>query len=384
MNGGVDHRPGPRTVRLDFLGGPVVVTADDPAPVVWAQEFLEPWFDRSVPGAGARPHATEPPGVHLALDPDACARLARDGQPAGGASVPCFLLDDRILAYPRWIAPDGTPWIRDTHLDAWYGRSAAGIRILAPRDGRGARVALIRVVRELAMHHVAASGGVMLHAAGIVAGDRALLVCGPRRAGKTTLLLRLLAEPGAAYLANDRVAVVPIPGRGAGAIARGLPTIVALRPGTVALLPAIAARLGAWRPDHWQTLAEGASDPSPAGAAAPLTVPVDLSPAQLCALAGVPPAQEARIAAIVYPQSGPSVPGVRLERLERGERLLRLRGGTVGAGLRRRSARGLAIDPASRPRPRPERLAGIPAYAVHLGPDAFRPGAVDPLLELLA
>ena len=70
--------------------------------------------------------------------------------------------------------------------------------------------------------------------------------------------------------------------------------------------------------------------------------------------------------------------------LGHGERLLRLRGGTVGAGLRRRSARGLAIDPASRPRPRPERLAGIPAYAVHLGPDAFRPGAVDPLLELLA
>lgn len=383
MSTAIGHRSAPRTVTLGFLGRSVAVAADDPAPVAWLREFLEPWFDAAPADGAAVPGAPEPPTVHLALDPAACARLERDARPAAGAPVPCFLLDDRILAYPRRVTPDGETWIRDTDLDAWYRPGADAVRILAPRDGRGARIALMRVVRELAMHHVAAAGGALLHAAGIVIGGRALLVCGPRRAGKTTLLLRLLAEPDAGYLANDRVAVVAGPGRGADARARGLPTIVALRPGTVTLLPVIEARLRAWRPDHWRTLAEETAAPAIAPGTAP-TLPVDLSPAQLCALAAVRPAPVAPVAAIVFPQAGEAVRGVRLERLERDDQRGRLCAGTVGAGLPRRSARGLAIDPAPRRPARLDRLDGIPAYAVHLGPDAFRPGAVDPLLELLA
>jgi len=387
-------RVGGHAVLLDFLGGPIQATADDPAPIAWLREFLEPWFDDGAGPMGGAPDApADAPVVHLSLDPRTCARLARDGGPASGPLVPCFLLDDRILGYPRWLAADGGAWIRDSHLDTWYQPGPGGVRILAPEDGRGARVALMRVVRELTMHRLADRGAVLLHAAGAARGGRALLVCGPRRAGKTTLLLRLLAEPGMAYLANDRVAVVPgsLSGAAGGVVAtaRGLPTIVALRPGTLALLPSVETRLRADRPDHWRTLAEGRAagltDDARRGApAGPPTLPVDLSPAQLCALVGVRPAPAAMVAAVVFPVSDPTTRGVRLERLGRADALTRLRAGTVGAGLPRRSARGLAVGAPQRPRPRVDRLAGLPAFAVHLGPDAFQAGAVDPLLELLA
>ncbi|MGH3926678.1 MAG: hypothetical protein ACRDTT_28090, partial [Pseudonocardiaceae bacterium] len=63
------------------------------------------------------------------------------------------------------------------------------------------------------------AGGVIFHAAGVDVGGSAVMICGPRGAGKTTVTATLLRSTGAALLSNDRliayqgdhVVAVPLP-----------------------------------------------------------------------------------------------------------------------------------------------------------------------------
>ncbi|MGH3626312.1 MAG: hypothetical protein ACRDRL_02535 [Sciscionella sp.] len=83
----------------------------------------------------------------------------------------------------------------------------------------------IRLVREAMLRTYEDAGGVIFHAAGVDVGGAAVMICGPRGAGKTTVTATLLRLPGAALLSNDRlvayqgdhVVAVPLPaptGRG--------------------------------------------------------------------------------------------------------------------------------------------------------------------------
>ena len=77
----------------------------------------------------------------------------------------------------------------------------------------------IRLVREAMLRTYEDAGGVIFHAAGVDVGGAAVVVCGPRGAGKTTVTAALLRLPGAALLSNDRlvayqgdhVVAVPLP-----------------------------------------------------------------------------------------------------------------------------------------------------------------------------
>lgn len=83
----------------------------------------------------------------------------------------------------------------------------------------------IRLIREAMLRTYEDAGGVIFHAAGVDVDGAAVMVCGPRGAGKTTVTAALLQLPGAALLSNDRliayqgdhVVAVPLPvptGRG--------------------------------------------------------------------------------------------------------------------------------------------------------------------------
>ena len=83
----------------------------------------------------------------------------------------------------------------------------------------------IRLVREAMLRTYEDAGGVIFHAAGVDVGGAAVMVCGPRGAGKTTMTAGLLRLSGAGLLSNDRlvpyqgdhVVAVPLPvptGRG--------------------------------------------------------------------------------------------------------------------------------------------------------------------------
>ncbi|MGH3568507.1 MAG: hypothetical protein ACRDRH_21275 [Pseudonocardia sp.] len=83
----------------------------------------------------------------------------------------------------------------------------------------------IRLVREAMLRTYEDADGVIFHAAGVDVGGAAVMICGPRGAGKTTVTATLLRLPSAALLSNDRlvgyqgdhVVAVPLPvptGRG--------------------------------------------------------------------------------------------------------------------------------------------------------------------------
>ncbi|WP_083682859.1 MULTISPECIES: hypothetical protein [Actinoalloteichus] len=65
----------------------------------------------------------------------------------------------------------------------------------------------IRLVREAMLRTYEDAGGVIFHAAGVDVDGVAVMVCGPRGAGKTTVTAALLRSPGAALLSNDRLVV---------------------------------------------------------------------------------------------------------------------------------------------------------------------------------
>jgi hypothetical protein len=173
------------------------------------------------------------------------------------------------------------------------------VEILAP-DSRCPRTALMRVVRELVMGWVWRAGGLLLHAAAVALDDRVVVLAGPKRAGKTTLLLHLLQHGGAAFVANDRVVATE---RRSTVRVHGLPTIVKVWCDTLEWFPAVRERLLVSAYHHRRTLEEAARR-SPPAVATPDGY-WSLSPAQLAVLVGARPAPGGRLVAIVFPRVAP-------------------------------------------------------------------------------
>ena len=245
----------------------------------WLREFLHPAY-------AAREEAPQKRNAPRAVLEEVGALEALAVSDARRAA---FVMDSGPLRLPEARGRAGTwhvgamPGVH-LRLDA-EGLQASVVFETAARPA--ARIVLMRVVREHTHNHAIAAGDVVLHAAAVVHAGRALAVAGPKGAGKTTLLLHLLSAQGTGYLSNDRISVNP---RGT---ARAVPTIVAVRPGTQALMPGAAARLA------------GAGDflrrrDDRAGAASPVSSGGVwyLSPAQLAASVGCPMNAEAPLAAV--------------------------------------------------------------------------------------
>lgn len=345
----------------------------------WLAHFLQPWFEADV--------ATTPEArVELEIDAGAYRAARRPAQRVSGDVVGCFLLDTRVVRHPiirrelEWL------WIDDRELGVVYavdGRAA--VRIIAPADGSGTRVALMRVVRELAMLDARAAGAPVLHAAVVARGRRAIAICGPKRSGKTSLLIHALREPSFRFVANDRAVVEH---HGARATARGMPTIVALRADTIERFAHLAVLRDA--PDrHWLTPSEAAEEGGRPWRRPDLAI--DLTPARFCELAGAEPQADATLSAIIFPRVEPAAAGIGLERLTARDALDRLRGSFVGAALggpqanafawhrtrSTRAARAVELETL-------RRLSELPCLSASMGRDASAcTGLPDELLRLL-
>ncbi|MCK6461225.1 MAG: hypothetical protein L6Q95_15185, partial [Planctomycetes bacterium] len=246
-------------LRLAY-GRLVIAVEGHEAPLAWLREFL------GAPFEGAAPHAP----------PDHTLRLAyAEPPPVTGEEVEVFSLDGDFVRLPSRRGSDGALILRDDAQQVGYEIRADSTAILAPADGPALRLAMLRVVREIATAHALGLGHLHLHAAAVDARGPVVALAGPRRSGKTTLLLHALLSGGVRYVTNDRLLV----DLGADPpLARGMPAIVTLREETLARFPDFAARLAASAYSRERTLAEAARA---RGARS------NLSPAQLRALTGV-------------------------------------------------------------------------------------------------
>jgi len=271
-------------------GGLRVVVEAAPAHVAWLEEFLGPAFERA---DGAEPD------WRLSLREDAAAyRRAVDRGPAGGART-AFAFDAKDMTLTRLRSEGADEALFDPTrrlvLEVAYVPRA--VTVLAEPGNADARIALMRVVREFCVNRAQRRGGVLLHAAALAVGHRGIVISGPKGAGKTSLLFHALRAGSARYVSNDRVVVPGVPGPPS---AWGVPTIVALRRGTLDLFPAFADRAARSGYAYRLTADE-------ARAAGPRSVafgakPDSLSPAQFCRLLDVRPVACAEIAAVVVPR----------------------------------------------------------------------------------
>lgn len=113
-----------------------------------------------------------------------------------------------MVRLPRWAPAEGRWTVFDDQSRAFLMLGNPGVvEILTAGDGPAVRNGLMRVVRELAMAEERRHGGLVLHAAAVLVGERVDLIAGPKGAGKTTLLVHLLRAAGTRFVANDRVAI---------------------------------------------------------------------------------------------------------------------------------------------------------------------------------
>ena len=290
-------------IALDYLGCAVTVSgrADD---LAWLREFLTPPFALSKAAARHR--------IAYTTDAARYAALRSRTSAAPERKIACFAFDQRDVEYPAWLGENGETVVFDDEFRSFYiVKGASGpIEVVAHRDDHWPRVALMRVVREIATAHAEANGALGVHGAAVAIGDGAAVFAGPKRSGKTSLLFHTLLHPRAKLVANDRLMVHR---NGVDWKTTGMPTVISVRKGTRALFPeAFAAAvddptlasLSLRERQSYTGVGAGRED----GA-------LVLNPGQLCALAGVERTGAAAFKALVLPHVVPEHSGMSLTRL---------------------------------------------------------------------
>jgi hypothetical protein len=285
-----------RTWRCGTIA--LAVDSDDGDALQWIAEALEPWF----------PSTTEEPHWRIRITSTAQAFASCVSRYGGeGVRRPCFAFDQRVLSLPTWSSKDRVV-IADAERSCFLTVGPGELEVLGdPRTRRW------RMTSLWALHEIVAtrlrSTHLELHAASVEAGGRALLLSGHKEAGKTTLSLHLLRSGFFRAIGNDRAFV----GRaGAAFEVVGMPTVVRIRPPTVALFPELQRGLPPVERPYLHTIGELAT-------AADVSRPDDqdlmLSAAQILRQLGVGAVGAAPLGAVVFPEVRAGADGWALERL---------------------------------------------------------------------
>ncbi len=299
-------RPAPaegETLTVDLAGGaPITIRSELPGVLAWLEEILAPGFS-----------VQEEEGTALRVE--IAAEIVRDGGWPPATSLPCFALDNEVLRLPG-RAVGSSFVLEDEHWGTRYEVAPGSVRISPSRPDARVRLSALRVVREMATVDALAVGGrIQLHAACLAWEGRCLVLAGPKRAGKTTLLARLAASTGAAIVTNDRLILRDTPH---GWQVTGVPTIVSVRPGTMRRLPDLFRTVPAMPRPVDLTLQEAISAAARVGV---VTEPsqLSLSPAQLAHEVGSRLSQGGPLACLAVIGVDAGVGDFHLRRLSRAE-----------------------------------------------------------------
>src|SRR5215472_2338854 len=181
--------------RRALAFGPITfaLAADDAAVVDWLTEYLGPWF--------APTRAAGEVQITVSSARQAFAELARR-RPLDAPLRPCFAHDQQVIALPAWRTTEGIV-AADLRRSCFVIFSRLRIGIIGDPTTRRWRFTLQSVLHEVAAARMRRTE-LDLHAAAVEAGGKAIVIVGPKRAGKTTLAFHLMRSARCRWIANDR------------------------------------------------------------------------------------------------------------------------------------------------------------------------------------
>lgn len=317
-----------------YNGLTVRVVGDDPAHLIWLEEFLTPSFT-SVQDLEA--DCT----VALVADDRSYDEMLQRGTHADGRQVDCFVLDSGLVRLPFWTSPTDERVIFDQRFKVFYciNSDSSQVRILAGSRNLDARFALMRVVREFAMSSSQTRDGLVIHGAAFAVEDNGIIIAGPKRAGKTTFLIHCLQAAEARFISNDRVVVSLASSE---PVLRGMPTIVTVRDQTLDLFPSLQQPLLESRYDYRVALREEERDGAPA-VRLRCGRPFDISPAHFCALLRVRMSGQSRVRVLLFPRITEEDDGIQLRKLSPQTAYERLSASLFGAGSSQKTSQVFAL-----------------------------------------
>ena len=177
---------------FSYNGLTVRVSSTDSSHLTWLEEFLSPHFEVGDDFAYDCK-------VALTADSIRYENVLRKGAKPDGLQIGCFALDSNVVRLPLWVSSSDEQIIFDEKCGVFYVISGnrPDFSILTYNDNKRARTPLMRVVREFAMNHSHRTGCLVIHGSAFVVGGRGVVIAGPKRAGRTTLLIPVLRQAGA-------------------------------------------------------------------------------------------------------------------------------------------------------------------------------------------
>ncbi len=278
--------------------------------VDWVADFLFPVFVRSGRGAD----------ISVRLHPAPEAGRWEPTKTPDAMRTQLFIVDGSPGRALSWRSDDGTRGIHDEESRTSITMGPGPEIALSVGDGsEDLRLALLRLLRDLATWRALARGAVLLHASAVSIDGAVVAMAGRKGSGKTTLLLQACQRDGVRIVANDRLLV------GADLPARtiGIPTIVKLLRGTVDLFPALADEIKTHRLNFLDAPRE--AQHRSAARVASHRGNFNLSPGQLCQAMAVGRGAAGWLSTVIFPEIDPSVEREGLLELDRAAGLQRLR-----------------------------------------------------------
>ena len=282
---------GSTTVSLD---------ADDGAALQWLLESIDPWFTPTARPADWR--------VIVTSSASAFADLERR-RPTAIAPRVCFAFDTEVVSLPTWES-GGRTVLHDERRSCFFAVGDRTVDLVADPSSRRWRFTLLWILHEIVATRLRRTH-LDLHSAAVATCGRALLIVGPKGAGKTTSSFHLLRSGRYRWIANDRAFVTA--NGGGGFAVRGMPTSVKIRPPMETEFPELSRGIPRVERPYLYSLDELSRQP---GAYEPLgEIELALSPAQVADRLAAGRLGEAPVGAVLFPQVTGEIEGWRTERL---------------------------------------------------------------------
>jgi hypothetical protein len=186
-------------------------------------ETLQAFFE---PYVATVPHANDSYELTTVIDPEIYEATKANLPAIPDTEIPTMLQHDLEYKLQCFHSQEGV-LIADEPLRVFYLVREGQTRLIAT-DGSRVRTALLRIIRSA---WVLGHGGLIVHGCCVEKNGRGIVISGDKFAGKTTSLLSLCLRKGYNIVANDRLLL------SRSGEAKGIPTVVKLRPRTLKPFP---------------------------------------------------------------------------------------------------------------------------------------------------